>query len=104
MALENGARPGSYEILALIGMGGMREVYRARDSKLNRDVAIKVLPDSVAGDPDRLARSRREAQVLASLNLPNIAHIYDVGSEPLRRPVLDTRGERPRLERARTRE
>jgi serine/threonine-protein kinase len=62
--------------MAAIGAGGMGEVYRARDTKLNRDVAIKVLPESVAGDPDRLARFKREAQVLASLNHPNIGHIY----------------------------
>ncbi len=69
----------------------MGEVYRARDTKLNRDVALKVLPESIATDPDRLARFHREAQVLASLNHPNIAHIYGFDSEPLRRPVLDTR-------------
>ena len=62
--------------MAAIGAGGMGEVYRALDTKLNRDVAIKVLPESVAGDPDRLARFKREAQVLASLNHPNIGHIY----------------------------
>ena len=71
-----GARLGPYEILSALGVGGMGEVYRARDSKLNRDVAIKVLLPSVANDPDRLARFSREAQVLASLNHPNIAHIH----------------------------
>ena len=76
MALAPGARLGPYEILSLIGAGGMGEVYRARDSKLNRDVAIKVLPELFTADPDRLARFRREAQVLASLNHPNIGHIY----------------------------
>ena len=76
MALSAGTRLGPYEIMAAIGAGGMGEVYRARDTKLNRDVAIKVLPESVAGDPDRLARFKREAQVLASLNHPNIGHIY----------------------------
>jgi serine/threonine-protein kinase len=76
MALTAGTRLGAYEILAAIGAGGMGEVYRARDTKLNRDVALKVLPDLLAGDPDRLARFRREAQVLASLNHPNIAHLY----------------------------
>jgi eukaryotic-like serine/threonine-protein kinase len=76
--LNPGTRIGPYEVLALLGAGGMGEVYRARDVKLNRDVAIKVLADVVAADPDRLARSRREAQVLASLNHPNIAHIYGV--------------------------
>jgi len=71
-----GTRLGSYEILAKLGEGGMGEVYRAKDTKLNRDVAIKVLPASVAQDPERLARFKREAQVLASLNHPNIAAIY----------------------------
>ena len=73
MSLSAGTRLGPYEIVALIGAGGMGEVYRARDTKLNRDVAIKVLPDSFASDPDRLARFTREAQTLASLNHPNIA-------------------------------
>jgi Tol biopolymer transport system component len=76
MALSAGIRLGPYEVLSALGAGGMGEVYRARDTKLNRDVAIKVLPDLVAGDPDRLARFEREAQVLASLNHPNIAHIH----------------------------
>src|SRR6202795_4937421 len=76
MPLTTGSRLGPYEILSLLGAGGMGEVYRARDTKLNRDVAIKVLPDLVANDPERLARFQREAQVLASLNHPNIAHIH----------------------------
>ena len=76
MSLTLGSRIGQYEIRSLIGAGGMGEVYRARDTKLNRDVALKVLPDSFANDPDRLARFQREAQVLASLNHPNIAHIH----------------------------
>jgi Tol biopolymer transport system component len=67
-----------YEITAQIGEGGMGQVYRARDTRLNRDVALKVLPDSVASDPDRLARFTREAQTLASLNHPNIAHIHGI--------------------------
>ncbi len=71
-----GTRLGPYEILALIGAGGMGEVYRARDTGLNRDVAVKVLPDLFADDPERLARFDREAQVLASLNHPHIAHIH----------------------------
>ena len=67
---------GPYEIVSLLGAGGMGEVYRARDAKLNRDVALKVLPELFTADPDRLARFRREAQVLASLNHPNIgAHL-----------------------------
>src|SRR5215813_9097315 len=78
MALATGTRFGDYEILAPIGAGGMGEVYRARDTKLKRDVALKVLPDAFARDPGRMARFRREAEVLASLNHPNIAHIYDV--------------------------
>ena len=76
MALGPGTRLGVYEILSLLGSGGMGEVYRARDHKLDRDVAIKVLPDPVAGDPERLARFEREAKTLALLNHPNIAHIY----------------------------
>ena len=76
MALTPGARLGPYEVIASIGVGGMGEVYRARDTKLNRDVALKVLPDVFARDPDRLARFTREAQTLASLNHPNIAHIH----------------------------
>jgi serine/threonine protein kinase len=78
MSLEVGSRLGPFEILTLIGVGGMGEVYRATDTKLHRDVAIKVLPSEVAADPDRLARFEREAQVLASLNHPNIAHIHGV--------------------------
>jgi eukaryotic-like serine/threonine-protein kinase len=69
-------RLGVYEVIASIGAGGMGEVFRARDTKLNRDVALKVLPDSFACDPDRLARFTREAQSLAALNHPNIAHIH----------------------------
>src|SRR5438132_10137926 len=76
MHLAAGTRLGPYEIVAPIGAGGMGEVYRARDTKLNRDVAIKVLPDLFANDPERLARFTREAQLLASLNHPNIAHIH----------------------------
>jgi serine/threonine-protein kinase len=76
MALAPGTRVGPYEITALIGAGGMGEVYQASDSKLKRQVAIKVLPEMVAADRDRLARFQREAQVLAALNHPNIAAIY----------------------------
>lgn len=71
-----GTRLGPYEVVALIGSGGMGEVYRARDTKLGRDVALKILPDLYAQEPDRIARFGREAQVLASLNHPNIAAIY----------------------------
>jgi eukaryotic-like serine/threonine-protein kinase len=76
MALQPGTRLGPYEILALLGRGGMGEVYRARDERLNRHVAIKVLPEHLANDSERLARLRREAQVLAALNHPHIAHIH----------------------------
>src|SRR5262245_16494812 len=78
MPLVGGTRLGPYEIVAAIGAGGMGEVFRARDTKLNRDVAIKVLPASLTSDPDRLARFSREAQVLASLNHPNIAAIHHI--------------------------
>jgi Tol biopolymer transport system component len=76
MSLSFGTRLGAYEILTLIGAGGMGEVYRATDTKLGRDVALKILPASVTDDPERIARFRREAQVLASLNHPHIAAIY----------------------------
>ena len=72
-----------YRISAKLGQGGMGAVYRATDTKLNRDVAVKVLPDAFAQDPDRLARFTREAQVLASLNHPNIAAIYGVEERAL---------------------
>lgn len=76
MTFGAGAKLGAYEIVALLGAGGMGEVYRARDTKLGRDVALKVLPDAFAGQPDRLMRFRREAQALAALNHPSIAAIY----------------------------
>ncbi len=78
MPVAAGTRIGVFEILAPLGAGGMGEVYRARDTKLDREVAIKVLPDAVARDPERLARFEREAKMLAALNHPNIAHIYGV--------------------------
>ena len=74
--LKAGTHLGHYELLSLIGKGGMGEVYRAHDSKLGRDVAVKVLPELFARDSDRLARFKREARSLASLNHPNIAAIY----------------------------
>jgi len=83
MPLVVGDRLGQYEILAPIGAGGMGEVYRARDTKLKREVALKVLPDSFAKDPERMARFQREAEVLASLNHPNIAQIYGVEDHAL---------------------
>jgi eukaryotic-like serine/threonine-protein kinase len=83
MALTAGSRLGPYEILAPIGAGGMGEVYKARDTKLDRDVAIKVLPPDFAQDPERLARFEREAKVLASLNHPNIAQIHGIEDRAL---------------------
>src|SRR6202051_620337 len=76
MALTSGTKLGSYEVVAQIGAGGMGEVYRARDSKLGRDVAIKVLPANFVNDPERLSRFQREARMLAALKHPNIATIY----------------------------
>ena len=78
MALEVGSRLGHYDVTALIGEGGMGQVYQATDTKLNRQVALKILPEAFAEDPDRLARFQREAQVLASLNHPNIAAIHGI--------------------------
>src|ERR1700732_2060836 len=76
MSLAPGTRVGHYEILAAIGAGGMGEVYKARDTRLKREVALKVLPAEFSQDPDRLARFQREAELLATLNHPNIAHIH----------------------------
>jgi serine/threonine protein kinase len=76
MTLAAGTRLGPYEIVALLGAGGMGEVYRAFDTRLGRDVAIKVLPEAFAVDPDRVERFEREAKVLASLNHPHIAALY----------------------------
>ena len=76
MLLSPGTWLGPYEVTAKIGEGDMDEVYRARDTKLDRDVALKVLPEAFTSDPDRLARFEREAKVLASLNQPDIGHIY----------------------------
>jgi Tol biopolymer transport system component len=81
MALAAGTRLGPYEILNAIGAGGMGEVYRARDTRLDRTVAIKILPGSFASDPERLERFQREARILSSLNHPNLMAIYDVGSQ-----------------------
>src|SRR5438128_1712724 len=78
MALSPGTRLGPYEVLALIGAGGMGEVYRARDTKLGREVAVKALPEVFAHNPERLARFEREAQVLGGLNHPNIAIIHEL--------------------------
>jgi serine/threonine-protein kinase len=90
MALEIGSRLGHYDVTALIGEGGMGQVYQATDTKLNRQVALKILPEAFASDPDRLARFQREAQVLASLNHPGIAAIYGLEeSDDTRALVLE---------------
>jgi serine/threonine-protein kinase len=94
MAMTAGTKLGSYEILTPIGAGGMGEVYCARDAKLKRDVALKVLPETFASDPERLARFQREAEVLASLNHPNIAHIYGVEERALVMELVE--GESPK--------
>ncbi len=78
MSLKVGDRIGHYDVTALLGEGGMGQVWQATDTQLNREVALKILPDSFAADPDRLARFKREAQILASLNHPNIAAIYGI--------------------------
>ena len=96
MELSAGTRLGPYEILAPIGAGGMGEVYRAHDTRLGRDVAVKVLPESLARDPERMARFEREAHVLASLNHPNIATVYGfeagaIGMELVEGPTLAER-------------
>src|SRR5262245_25345903 len=81
MPLTSGARLGPYEIVSALGAGGMGEVYRARDNRLGRDVAIKVLPADVAHDVDRRARFEREARAVAALSHPNILALFDIGSE-----------------------
>ncbi|HVR29458.1 MAG TPA: serine/threonine-protein kinase, partial [Thermoanaerobaculia bacterium] len=80
MTLSSGARLGPYEILAPLGAGGMGEVYRARDTRLGREVAIKVLPAEVASDPDRLRRFEQEAKAISALNHPHIVTLFEVGS------------------------
>jgi serine/threonine protein kinase len=79
MLLPIGARIGPYEVIGALGSGGMGDVYRARDRKLDRDVALKVLPEGFAADADRLMRFTREAKTLAALNHPHIAQVYDAG-------------------------
>ena len=81
MPLSVGDKLGPYEILSPIGAGGMGEVYRAKDTKLDREVALKVLPEALTHDPERLARFEREAKVLASLNHPNIVTIYEINAD-----------------------
>src|SRR3989442_159756 len=81
MPLTTGNRLGPYEILSLLGAGGMGEVYRARDSRLGRDVAIKILPTAFNADPERLRRFEQEARAAAALNHPNILAVYDIGTQ-----------------------
>ena len=88
MGIPPGTRLGPYEVIAAIGVGGMGEVYRARDAKLNRDVALKILPEAFAADPDRLARFTREAQTLAALNHANIAQIHGLEEHPPLRALV----------------
>src|ERR1700686_3328185 len=80
MSITSGTKLGPYEILALLGAGGMGEVYRARDTRLGRDVALKILPDSFARDGDRLRRFEQEARAVAALNHPNILAVFDIGT------------------------
>src|SRR5438477_11020402 len=88
--LNPGTKIGVYEVLALIGAGGMGEVYRARDTRLNREVALKVLPEIFSRDSQRMARFEREAKLLASLNHPNIAAIYGLEeSGPIRALIME---------------
>src|SRR5512139_630388 len=82
MSLAAGTRLGPYEIQAAIGAGGMGEVYKARDTRLDRSVAIKVLPAQVSADPERRARFEREAKTIAGLNHPHICTLHDVGEHP----------------------
>src|SRR5579862_3548067 len=111
MLLAIGTRLGPYEILAALGAGGMGEVYRARDTRLSRDVAVKVLPQSLAADEGRLRRFTLEAQSAGALNHPNILAIYDIGtheglpymvSELLEGETLRQRLEKSKLSVART--
>src|SRR5580698_826014 len=81
MPLASGTRLGPYEIIAPIGAGGMGEVYRARDTRLGREVALKVLPESFSRDTDRLRRFEQEARAVAALNHPNILAIHDIGEQ-----------------------
>src|SRR5271169_1364681 len=94
MNLSPGAKLGPYEIVVLVGAGGMGEVYRARDTRLKRDVAIKLLPDTFGSDVGRMARFKREAELLASLNHPNIATLYSVEGDTLVMELVE--GESPR--------
>src|SRR5215813_3316185 len=89
MALSAGEKLGPYEILERIGAGGMGEVYRARDTRLKRDVALKVLPDAFAHDGEKMGRFRREAELLASLNHPNIATIFGLEENALAMELVE---------------
>jgi len=80
MTLHPGARLGPYQIVAPIGSGGMGEVYRARDTRLSRDVAIKVIPAELSREPDRIKRFEQEARAAGALNHPNVCAIYDIGT------------------------
>src|SRR5262249_8687734 len=104
MALAAGTRIGTYEIIGPVGAGGMGEVYRARDTRLKRDVAIKVLPQEVARDAEHVARFNREAELLASLNHPNLASIYSLeeyaGQPCIVMELLDGESLRSRIERS----
>src|SRR5512136_3488940 len=95
--LAAGTKLGAYEILAPLGAGGMGEVYRARDTKLQRDVAVKILPEEVASDPERMGRFEREAHLLAALNHPNIAAIYGLEDSGPRRALVMELVEGPTL-------
>ena len=102
MALTPGTRLDPYEVTAQIGVGGMGAVYRTQDTKLDRDVVIKVLPEWLAGDPDRIARFQREAKTLAALNHPNIAQIHGLeDADGIKALVMDwSRGHAPTANRA----
>src|SRR6202790_5430762 len=89
MPLCVGEKIGHYEVISLLGVGGMGEAYRARDTKLKRDVALKLLPDAFARDPERMARFQREAEMLASLNHSNIAQIYGVEERALAMELVE---------------
>ncbi len=97
MTLKPGETLGHYQIVSAIGAGGMGEVYRTRDTLLKRDVALKVLSPEVASDPDRLMRFQREAEVLASLNHPNIAQIYGIEDRALVMELVEGENLRPPL-------
>ena len=89
MSLASGTRLGPYEVVALLGEGGMGEVYRARDSRLERTVAIKILPESLAGDPQFRERFDREARAISQLDHPHICAVYDVGEHHAFNPLVE---------------